>query len=288
MSVLVTTPTGHVGRRVARRLREAGADFAVYARHPDKLDADLRERAVRGDLLDADGLAAALAGRDTLFLVVPPAFDAEDWPAHIRRAGEAAADAVRRAGTRRVVFLSSAGADRDDLGPVSGLGGVEALLRAAAPATVALRAGYFFENLFGSLDTLREGALYGGFPEDRAVAQVATQDIGDVAARWLLDPSWTGHHVAGVHGPADLTMPDVARQLTEALGRDVRYVPVPPEAVAGALRSAGASASVAEGYRAMVAGFARDARPAEPRTPETTTPTTLGDWAAAALRPALS
>lgn len=288
MSILVTTPTGHVGSRVARRLLEGGADFAVFARDPSKLPADLQSRAIQGDLEDAAVLTKALEGRAALFLVVPPKFDVDDWRAFIRRIGEHAVEAVKAAGVRRVVLLSSAGAERDDLGPVSGVGEVERLLHAAVPDVVSLRAGFFFENFLMNVGTIRQGALYASLPPETRRPMVATDDIGDVAARWLLDPSWTGHHAVGVHGPADLTMPEAAEKLSAGLGRAVQYVPVPSETILDAMRGMGASESFATEYGKMFDGYARDATPAEPRTADTTTPTTLDAWAARTLKPALA
>lgn len=57
------------------------------------------------------------------------------------------------------------------------------------------------ENFLLSLPTIAEsGTIYGAFPPDLRFPMVATRDIGDVAANWLLErTSWSGHHVQGVH-----------------------------------------------------------------------------------------
>jgi hypothetical protein len=82
-------------------------------------------------------------------------------------------------------------------------------------------------------------------------------------------------------------MGELADRTGEALGRPVRYVPVPLDAVAAGLAAAGMTPSVVHGYRALLGGLAasRFERP-EARTPATTTPTEFAAWARLALRPA--
>lgn len=292
MSILVTTPTGHIGSRVVERLLDANADVAVFARNPDKLPERVRTRlrVHQGTLEDGAALERAARGADAVFYVIPPNYGVEDWRGWQRELGRTAAAALKGAGVRRVVLLSSSGAQRDDLTAISGLGEVERILEGAIENVAHLRAGSFMENFLNSIPTIAEqGAIYGAFPADMPLPMVATRDIGDVAARWLRDAAWTGRNVVGVHGPADVTHAEAARVVGDAVGRPVRYVAVPPEAVRDSLLQMGASRSVAEGYAGMLGGIVKvgPAYNAEPRTRETTTPTTMAEFARAVLRPAL-
>jgi uncharacterized protein YbjT (DUF2867 family) len=288
MRIAVTTPTGNIGSRVAETLIEAGADLTLLARDPSRLPEDVRARATvrQGTLEDADFVREATAGADALFLLIPPTYTTDDWAAFQLGIGRAAADAVRANGIRRVVLLSSGGAHRDDLFAVSRLGQVERMLEEAAPDVVSLRAGFFMENFLAAVPTIADhGAIYMSLGPDTSLAMVATRDIGDVAARWLLDAGWSGHHVAGVHGPADLTPADVARAFSAVLGREVRYVQVSEEDARQALRGMGASEHVADEYSRLFTALDRHAADREPRTPETTTPTTIEAWARETLLP---
>lgn len=291
MSIFLTTPTGNVGRHVAANLVAAGADVAVLARDPDRLDERVRRRArvVQGSLQDADLLAEATAGADALFLVIPPDYTTDDWSAFQLGIARNAAEAVRRNGIRRVVLLSSFGAHRDDLLAISRLGETERMLQSVAPDVVALRAGFFFENFLSAIPTLRDhGAIYMRNAADTRVPMVAASDIGDVAARWLLDRNWSGHHAVGVHGPADLSFTEAAEAIGRGIGRDVRYAQASGEQTRGALLAMGASAHVADEYTRMFERMeGAGAAPAEPRTAATTTPTTLETWAREVLRPAV-
>ncbi|MGW9171986.1 hypothetical protein [Streptomyces decoyicus] len=92
--------------------------------------------------------------------------------------------------------------------------------------------------------------------------------------------------VQAVHGPEDLTFNQVAQILTEALGRPVRLNLVSDDGVRDALRAAGLPPSAVEGIVGMTAG-SRGLVPEQPRDLLTTTPTRLGGWAHAHLRPLL-
>lgn len=293
-TILVTTPTGHIGARVVDQLLADGTHTVrVLARDPARLAPAVRERAdVRvGALDDGSALGDALAGVDTFFLLIPPpAPDVPDFRAWQYGIGERAARALADAGAPRTVFLSSSGAHRADVGPVSTLGEVERRLAAVAPDLTVLRPGYFFENTLNALGTIAsQGAIYGPYDPDLAFPQIATRDIGDAAARRLLDAGWRGQSTAALHGPRDLSMRELAARAAEAVGRPVRYVQVPVDAVAAAMREAGAGASFVAEYAKMMSGFAasRFEHP-EPRTAATTTPTEFAAWAREVLAPAVA
>ncbi|MFO0747318.1 MAG: NAD(P)H-binding protein [Myxococcota bacterium] len=290
MQIAIVGATGHVVRRALEQAAERGAPVTALVRHPEKLPAALRSsiRVEQGDLADGAYVARATRGADALMWLTPGTFAAPDLHAYTLGLAENAARAIAANGIRRVVFVSSHGADRAGLGQVSWAGEVERALAAAAPNLVALRSAGFMENLLGSLDALRQGQLFGVLRPDKTYPLVAARDVGDVAARWLLDASWSGHQVRGVHGPEDLSAEDQAAILGAALGRPVSYRQIPPAALRAKLVERGASASVADAYAAMFAGFAApDYRPSEPRTAETTTATTLATFAQEVLAPRL-
>lgn len=288
MRIVVTTPTGNIGSRVVQNLLESDAEITLLARDAARLPDAVRARATvrEGSLEDAEFVLGATAGADALFLLIPPHFTTDDWAGFQRGIARAAADAVRANGIGRVVFLSSVGAHRPDMHAVSRLGEAEQMLREATPNVVALRAGFFVENLLSAVPTLAEqGAIYMSLRPDTRMPVVATRDIGDVAARWLLDAGWSGHQVIGVHGPADLTLDEAATAIGAALGREVRYVGVSQEDARQGLLSAGASEHVADEYSRLFTALDQNAADHEPRTADTTTPTTVEAWAREVLRP---
>src|SRR5690349_4965650 len=97
--LLVTGPTGHVGRELVRELDARDVQVRVLVRDPARA-AGLPERAERvtGDLDSPAALAAAMDGVDSLFLLVP-GIGLEHT--------EHAIAAAKAAGVPRVVYLSS-------------------------------------------------------------------------------------------------------------------------------------------------------------------------------------
>jgi uncharacterized protein YbjT (DUF2867 family) len=137
MSIVVTTPTGQIGRHVVERLVAAGADVTLLARDASRLDDATRARArvVEGALEDPAAMRAATRDARALFLLVPPILHTDDWRASQLAIGRVAVDAAVANGVGRVVLVSSAGAQRGDLYAVSRLGEIERLLAAPCPTS---------------------------------------------------------------------------------------------------------------------------------------------------------
>ncbi|MEU7424823.1 NAD(P)H-binding protein [Streptomyces sp. NPDC040750] len=290
MTIVVTTPTGHVGSRVVRVLIQAGVRPRVLVRDPARLDAQTRGRVeVRvGDLTDAGFVRDAIAGARTVFWVDPTPHTAEEPVETSRRTAAPLAAAARDGEVARIVFLSSVGAERrHGVGHIDGLARVEELFDASGADVLHLRCGYFFTNLLLGLDDLRRGVLTTTAGPDQPLAWVDPRDIGEVAAARLLNDGWSGRRVQAVHGPEDLTFTQVAAVLTEVLERPVRLRTVGDDDLRATLGSAGLPAKAVEGIVGMMAGT-RDLVPEQSREVTTTTPTPLSAWAYARLRPLLA
>jgi uncharacterized protein YbjT (DUF2867 family) len=82
-----------------------------------------------------------------------------------------------------------------------------------------------------------------------------TDDIGKAVARALLEGP-RGTRVIELSGPAEVSPNDVAAALTRILGRAVKTVEAPLEAVVPTFTSFGISPNVAELFRQMYQGLA--------------------------------
>lgn len=72
--IVITTPTGQIGRQVLDNVLDSEAPIRVIARDPARLSSRARERVevVRGSTNDVDVLTEAFAGADCVFWLVPP------------------------------------------------------------------------------------------------------------------------------------------------------------------------------------------------------------------------
>ncbi len=289
---VVLGASGHVGGIIAERLLDARKKVRVAARGAEKLKGFGARGAVivTGPVDDAAFLRRAFQGATAAFVLLPPSF-APGFRAFQDRATAAIGEALEAAKVPRVLALSSIGADRPSgNGPIAGLHVLEQRLdRIAGLAPLHLRPGSFFENHLSSIGMVKAmGALGGPLRADLRMAQIATRDIGEVAARRLLALDWRGRTVHELHGPRDVTMTEVASALGKAIGRpELGYVAFPyPDAEKG-MTGAGLPPDLAALYVEMAKGF-NDGhlKPTQPRSAATTTPTTIDAWAAEVFAPA--
>ena len=255
--IAVTGATGALGRRVVDRL--AGRDDVRLrlvvrdaARAPSVPGAEVA--AVPAGYADGPGLAAALAGVHTLYLV--SAAEAEDrLQQHL-----AAVSAAAAAGVQRVVYTSFLGASPDATFTLARThAATEERLTASGMRWTALRNAMYadFVPLFA---TVEEGAAVIAAPAgDGAVAFVGRDDAADVAAAVLrADDAGLDGATLDVTGPRALTLAEAAAVLGEVCGRPVTYRPQTVEEAWATRRPSGHPDWEVEGwvtsYTAIAAG----------------------------------
>ncbi|HVY37507.1 MAG TPA: NAD(P)H-binding protein [Polyangia bacterium] len=261
MNVTVLGATGKTGRAAAERLLAAGVEVKAVARSADKL-AGLAQKGAQpaaADLTDTAALAGALRGSDAAYLMIPSDYTKPDLLGQYARAGESITRAVRDAGLRRAVLLSSLGADAaSGTGPIAGLHGVEEGLKAVPGLNLLiLRPGYFYENSYGTLGLIKHQGINGGaILPDVPIPTIAAADIGGAAADALRRGDFSGTVVRELSGPRDLTMAEATRILGKAIGKpDLAYVQFPDEGYVEGLKSAGFAPDAARLFLEMSQAF---------------------------------
>lgn len=93
--IVVTTPTGPIGRHVVQDLLAAGESVRVIARDSSRLPQEVTAQVevVQGNHNDPGVTMTAFEGADSVFYVVPPDTSTDDVHAHYRAFAEAVAPA---------------------------------------------------------------------------------------------------------------------------------------------------------------------------------------------------
>ncbi len=291
--ITIMGASGKTGGVAAETLLKQGEKVRVIARSKDHLKALIGKgaEAAVGDATDAGFLASAFRGSDAVYTLIPPHIAHPDVPAFQDQVGEAIAKAVKNAGVTHVVFLSSVGAERPTgTGPITGLHRQEKRLATVSGLNVlSLRAGFFFENHLMSLALIKHQGINGSaMTGNNAFAQVASSDVGAVAARALRARDFKGSAVRELLGPRDLSQEEATRIIGAAIRKpDLKYAQFPYEAALDAMMSAGLSKSMASLYVEMSKAFNEGmVRTVEGRNAGNTTPTRFEDFAVNVLAPA--
>jgi len=279
--------TGNTGSVVAKTLLRQGKKVRVIGRSADRLKSLVVEgaEAFPADLSDAASMTKALAGAEAAYLLIPPKMDEPDFRAYQDRAVDAIASAVKAAGVEYVVSLSSVGADkRDGTGPVLGLHNLEQKLNAIQGLNVLhLRAGYFMENTLGQIEIVQKmGMALGPLRSDLKLNIIATEDIGEAAAKALLALDFKQTQARELLGQRDLTMSEAAQIIGKAIGKpDLQYLQAPDEQVRPALLQMGMSPNLADLLLEMTGALnSGHMRALEPRSAQNTTPTSFESFVA--------
>ena len=258
--ILVTGASGNVGSQVVRHLQALKAPFRAVYHSQAKLDA-ARASGIDGviaDFLDAAAMDRAMSGVRRVFVVSPSVPQLPDFE-------KAAIDAARRAKAEHVVLLSLFQADHDLLFARAHRD-VEQYLRESGLQWTALRPNSFMQNLFAVAQSIQHAGQF-HFPLGEAkVSHIDAGDIGAVAAKVLSDgPAAHAGKVYPLSGPEALSYTQIAQTLSEALGKPVAYVDVPPEPYKQTLLQYGVPGFIVEGlldlYRHYRTGSSAEVTP---------------------------
>ena len=288
--IVITAPTGLIGRQVLENLLDGDQPLRVIARDPGKLPARSQGRVeiVGGSHGDPDVVGRAFDGADAVFWLVPPDSRAASVHAAYVDFTRPAAEAVTRNGVQRVVAVSALGRGvPGEAGLVTGSLAMEDLIAGTGVGLRALAMPSFMDNLLRQLGPIRErGVFFSPIAGDLRLPTVATRDIAAVAARLLLDDTWTGQQTVPVLGAEDLSFDDMAAIISDVLGTPVRFRRISGEDYKASFVRLGMSGAMAQGMLDMATAKGDGLDLAVPRTRENTTPTTFRQWAEEVFKPA--
>lgn len=223
--ILFTGLTGKVGAAIVELLPEFGVQARGLVRDRGKaaaLEAAGVEVAL-GDLGDAAAVGAALEGCEKAFLLMA------NGPRQLELE-LGFIEAAQRAGLGRLVKMSANGADSASAAALKRFhGDAEERLRASGLPYTVIRPNFFMQNL---LWMAAEIAARDSFSMPMGQGRVGIIDVRDVARFVLTVLTQPGHEnkTYEITGPELVSFHDIARQLSAATGRTIRYIDIEPEA----------------------------------------------------------
>ena len=289
--IVVTTPTGNIGRHVVQHLLEAGEPLRAIVRDPAKLPKTVRDRIeiVEGSHHDADVVDRAFRGADAVFWLCPPT-PSETPAAATVDFSRPGAEAMRRHGVRHIVAATTLGRDtewQEKAGNATGSIHMVDLLRTTGAAVRGLALPAFMDNALQQVFSIREGRMFGPIDADKKLPHTATRDTGTAAAQLLRDLSWSGQEDIPVLGPEELSYSDLAAVISEAIGREVRYQQVPFDTFKTQLMERGLTDAFAQGYIDMLRAKNAGMDNVAPRSSAIIGATSFRQWAEQSLKPAV-
>jgi len=238
----ITGVTGKVGGAVARTLLGGGESVRAVVRNADKGQV-WRNRGCEVALAtieNAASLRAAFEGAEAVFVLVPPNFDPSPGFSEAREIGKALHSALVAAHPKRVVYLSTIGAQAREMNLLTQHSIIEKAIGGLPIPITLLRPAWYMENCHWDVAPARETGVVPSFlqPLDKPVPMVATADIGELAARSLQE-KWEGHRVIELEGPTRVTPNQIATTFAKLLGKPVRMKVVPRKSWEAIFRSQG-------------------------------------------------
>jgi uncharacterized protein YbjT (DUF2867 family) len=233
--ILITGATGHQGGATARELLAKGHKVRAFTRHPDspaalalaKLGAEIAQ----GDLDDGTSIERALAGAWGAYAVQ------NTWEAGVEKEeeqGKRFAQLAKKAGVRHLVYASVASAQRKTGIPhFENKWRVEETIRGLGfPSYTIIRPVFFMENLASPffLPAIQQGHLAVAIQPTTTLQMIAVSDIGKYGALAFERHAELNGKALDIAGD-QLTMPETAKILSRASGREITFVPVPIEEV---------------------------------------------------------
>lgn len=251
----ITAASSHYGSTVIQTMLSAGVDeqnIVAYARHPKNLDVLERRGVTVRDLDYAHDFAGKFDGVDRLMYI--PTRDSSRRDAVAQRLIAEA----ERAGVQDFVYISFINADRFPDNPLTpDHRATEQLMDASAMNTLALRSGYYTENILESLPSYLSRGVLPSTSRDGKMSLASRDEMAQAAAKLFIAPTFeTG---VKTFAGAAYSKADVARILSDATGANIVVKELEPADYYAALVEGGMPEAAAKVYTGVDVAVRRGA-----------------------------
>ncbi len=234
VKILVTGATGTTGAEVVRQLIAAGQSVRALVHDTEAIDKLPRKNieVTMGDYDDAASLALAFKGIEAVYALTSVNPKQVAWMRDL-------VDAAKHAGIKRFVKQSGMTAGQDSPSAlIRDHGQSDDYLRRSGLSYTILQPNSFMQNLLWAAQSIKtQGAFY----QPTGEAKQSVIDVADIAAVAVKALTEKGHEnkTYVLTGPESLTYHQMAEKIGRAIGKPVRYVPVPPEAAEKSMTDGG-------------------------------------------------
>lgn len=186
MKIALTGSLGNISKPMAISLINKKHEVTVISNSPSRSDEIITLGAIPaiGNLFDEAFLSKTFHGMDIVYTMIPPDFAAADPIGRYAQLGESFAAAIQHSGVKRVVHLSSWGADKPaGTGFIVGSYLVEQIFNKLEGISFTyLRPTSFYYNLFAYIDMIKyTGSIATNYGGDDKLVMVAPADIAIAA-----------------------------------------------------------------------------------------------------------
>lgn len=287
--IVITGASGNIGLKTAFNLLSKGETIRAIGRNPESLETlkNMGAELAIGDMNNVEFLSTVFGGAKAVLLMIPPDKRTTDFGAFQDDYGETQVQAIKNAGVKNVVFISSQGAHNPthNMGTVTGLARQEVRLNNLPDDVnvLSLRPEAFMENIIDSLKLFNTVAS--PLNPDVKTGLIATDDIANFASDRLFALDFKGKSHQDLLGDREYSQTEIAEIIGKYLDKPgLKYKQYSYEDYKNALLKIGMSDSrashITDRYKAINEGYFN----AGIRNDVSTTPTSLERFAEQVLR----
>lgn len=262
MKIIITGSLGNISKPLATTLVQKKHAVTVITSSNERQSEieNLGASAAIGSVEDVAFLTETFKGADVVYCMIPRAnyFDPNlDLDAFTRKIGNNYAEAIKKSGAKRVVFLSSIGAHlKEKSGIIQRYNEIEAVLNQLTDVSITfMRPTSFYYNLLAYIPAIKnQGFIAANYGADEIIPWVSPNDIAHAIAEEM-ETQPDGKKVRYV-ASEELTGHETAQILGEAIGKpDLEWNFISDEEVLNGLIAVGMQPKIAQGLVEMYAAL---------------------------------
>ncbi|WP_367007080.1 SDR family oxidoreductase [Streptococcus sp. ZY19097] len=214
--IAITGVTGHLGGFVAKELSEAGVAACHLARSPERAPILSGATVKKCSYEYSDEAIAALSGIDVLFMI-----SAKENPERLQQ-HLTFIDAAKAAGVKHIVYTSFYNASPNSTFTLArDHAATEQYIKEKGLTYTFLRDNFYIDFF---VDMACQYGEIKGPAGNGKVSAVVRSDVANVAVEILKNPEKWANQTLNMTGPEELTLSEMAEQISHSLGKTVTYV----------------------------------------------------------------